>query len=256
MKKSLAVILSLIPLFTLAQNQREFYQLKEYALKKGSQLELVEGYLQKAFIPALHKAGVKDIGVFKPIEDQDDTLTSIYVLVPFNSFNQFLVLDEQLAKNEEYQKSGDLYINAMPDQPPYIRIESTILRAFEGMPQHKAPDFKSPKSERVYELRSYESATEKLHQNKVHMFNQGGEVQLFEDLGFNAVFYGSVVSGANMPNLMYMTTFENRASRDAHWKQFGESSVWNALKVMPEYETPNVSHIDILFLYPTPYSDY
>jgi hypothetical protein len=36
----------------------------------------------------------------------------------------------------------------------------------------------------------------------------GGEVPLFVRLGFNAVFYGEVIVGSHMPNLMYMTTFE------------------------------------------------
>ncbi|MFN7116827.1 MAG: NIPSNAP family protein, partial [Saprospiraceae bacterium] len=121
-------------------------------------------------------------------------------------------------------------------------------------PNFMLPALKSPKSERVYELRSYESATEKIYKNKVQMFNEGGEIVLFKDLNFNAVFYGEVISGAKMPNLMYLTTFENKADRDAHWKTFGEHPTWTKLKAMPEYQN-NVSHIDITFLRPTDYSD-
>jgi len=58
-----------------------------------------------------------------------------------------------------------------------------------------------------------------------------------------------------MPNLMYMTSFENRADRDAHWKVFSSDSAWKKLSAMPEYQN-NVSHIDISFLYPTDYSDF
>lgn len=86
------------------------------------------------------------------------------------------------------------------------------------------------------------------------MFNEGGEIDLFKRLGFNAVFYSSVISGAKMPNLMYMTTFENKAARDAHWKTFVEDPFWKKLSAMPEYQH-NVSHIDITFLHPTDYSD-
>ena len=56
------------------------------------------------------------------------------------------------------------------------------------------------------------------------MFNEGGEIDLFNKLNFNAVFYGEVLSGSSMPNLMYMTSFENKADRDAHWKSFGAGS--------------------------------
>jgi len=58
-----------------------------------------------------------------------------------------------------------------------------------------------------------------------------------------------------MPNLMYMTTFDNKESRDAHWDTFEKSPVWKKLSSLPEYQN-NVSHIDITFLYPTSYSDY
>ena len=86
------------------------------------------------------------------------------------------------------------------------------------------------------------------------MFNDG-EGALFDRLGFNAVFYGEVISGSTMPNLMYMTTFENKASRDEHWKAFSTAPEWEKLKVMPKYQN-NVSKNDTRFLTPTEYSDY
>ena len=87
------------------------------------------------------------------------------------------------------------------------------------------------------------------------MFNAGGEVVLFEELGFNAVFYAEVLSGDKMPNLMYMTTFKNQESRDEHWKAFGSAPKWKEISSMPKYQN-NVSHIDRMYLYPTEYSDY
>jgi len=123
------------------------------------------------------------------------------------------------------------------------------------MPRLEAPTaLKTPASERIYELRSYEGPTEKYFANKVQMFNEGGEVPLFKRLEFNAVFYASVLSGTHMPNLMYMTTFENMASREAHWKTFGADPFWKQLSASPEYQH-NVSHIDIVFLHPAAYSD-
>jgi len=57
-----------------------------------------------------------------------------------------------------------------------------------------------------------------------------------------------------MPNLMYMTTFENQASRNEHWKVFGEDPQWKKLVSMPEYQH-NVSKNVTLFFRPTKYSD-
>ena len=87
------------------------------------------------------------------------------------------------------------------------------------------------------------------------MFNAGGEVKLFDDLDFNAVFYAEVISGSQMPNLMYMTTHADQATRDANWKNFVDSEVWSKLKVMPKYQN-TVSRNDTKLLYPTEYSDY
>jgi hypothetical protein len=87
------------------------------------------------------------------------------------------------------------------------------------------------------------------------MFNAGGEIKLFEHLQFNAVFYARVISGPRMPNLMYMTSFSDEASRKAHWDAFSKSPEWAELKAVPRYLN-TVSHIDISFLYPTDYSDY
>jgi hypothetical protein len=122
------------------------------------------------------------------------------------------------------------------------------------MPKAEVPRLSSPRSERVYELRSYEGHTEKIYKNKVQMFNEGGEVTLFKRLGFNAVFYAEVLSGSRMPNLMYMTSFENRAARDEHWKAFVADAEWKKLSSMPEYQH-NVVRNNIFLLHPAEYSD-
>ena len=151
--------------------------------------------------------------------------------------------------------AGADYLNAGYKQAPYVRIESVLLKAFADHPMMTTPVFNSPRANRVYELRSYGSATEAIYRNKVDMFNAGGETKLFDRLAFNPVFYGEVISGAKMPNLMYMTSFADQESRDVHWKAFSASPEWKELTAMEKYKN-NVSHIDITFLYPTDYSDY
>ncbi|TRX03164.1 NIPSNAP family protein [Flavobacterium gawalongense] len=234
---------------------REFYQLKTYILKTKQQEQITDKYLKEAYLPGLKKLGIKNIGVFKPKPNATDTLKKIMVLIPFLSMEQFLGLDEKLAKDKTYLATGAEYLDATYKQPPYMRIESVLLKAFSDHPILTKPALNSARANRVYELRSYESATEAIYKNKVDMFNGGGEIKLFDKLGFNAVFYSEVISGAKMPNLMYMTTFADQASRDAHWKSFGEAPEWKEMSGMEKYKN-NVSHIDITFMYPTDYSDY
>jgi hypothetical protein len=86
------------------------------------------------------------------------------------------------------------------------------------------------------------------------MFNEGGEVPLFKRLGFNAVFYADVISGSHMPNLMYMTSFENRAAREEHWKSFSADPEWKKLVALPEYQH-NVSKAEVILCHAADYSD-
>lgn len=234
---------------------REFYQLKTYNFDTDEQVQMTDQYLAEAFLPGLKRLGIGPVGVFKPRPEEGDTVRKTLVLIPFSTLEAFRTHEEKLLQDQAYLTAGDAYLNAPHDQPPYQRIESVILQAFSDMPDMYAPEFDTPRADRVYELRSYESATEADYRNKVDMFNAGGEVALFDKLEFNAVFYGEVLSGAQMPNLMYMTTFADQASRDAHWQAFREAPEWLELKARPEYQN-NVSHSDIYFLYPTEYSDY
>jgi hypothetical protein len=195
------------------------------------------------------------VGIFKNRISENDSSKRIFVLLPFSSLNQFEELEHLLNKDTNYLTKASNYLNTAYDNPPYVRMQSILLRAFEDMPVMQPPPLTTPRTDRIYELRSYESATEKIFANKVDMFNAGGEITLFDRLKFNAVFYGEVISGPNMPNLMYMTTHTDSATREANWKDFVDSPEWKAMSSLAEYQN-NVSHIDITFLYPTAYSDY
>jgi hypothetical protein len=242
--------------FVFAQypGKQEFYQLKVYNFSTKSQEERLDKFLKESYLPALHRNGIATVGVFKPVAGQNDHGKKIYVLVPFQSLNEFLSLPNLLEKDSQYLVTGKDYIDAQFDAPPYDRIESTLMRAFADMPGLKVPYHSTPPGERIYELRSYESATEKLYDKKVHMFNQGGEIKIFEKLKFNAVFYGEVLSGSTMPNLIYMTSFPSRAVRDEYWKIFGADPDWAVLRVKEEYRN-TVSRNNTYFLHPTDYSD-
>ncbi|SDK31892.1 NIPSNAP protein [Catalinimonas alkaloidigena] len=252
---ALGLIFSLFATTALsAPPKSEFYELKVYHFKDATQEKSIDQFLKDSYLPALHRAGIAHVGVFKPLANDTATDKRVYVLIPFQSLDKFAALPQTLNKDKAFQNSGQAYLSAAYNQPPYQRMESILMRAFTGMPQMALPQLTSATQQRVYELRSYEGPTEKLYANKVDMFNKGDEVGLFKRLGFNAVFYAEVLAGSHMPNLMYMTTFENMEERDKHWKAFGEDPAWVKLKSMPEYQN-NVSHADIFMLRPTAYSD-
>lgn len=234
---------------------REYYQLKVYSFETDAQQKLTDDYLENAYLPALKMFDIQNVGVFKPRPTDSVTPKMTYVLIPFNSLAQFSLIENTLLKDKTHLAAGKAYLDAPHDKPAYARIESTLLKAFIDMPKMMASKLDGPRKDRIYELRSYEAASETLYKKKVDMFNAGGEVKLFDALGFNAVFYAEVISGSQMPNLMYMTTHANQETRDANWKNFVDSEVWSKLKVMPKYQN-TVSRNDTKFLYPTEYSDY
>ncbi len=234
---------------------QEYYQIKVYTFDSDDQVKTTENYLKTALLPGLKRIGIEQVGVLKSRPSESDTSKSIFVIIPFSSLDQFQALESELAKDENYKSAGAEYLNASHDNPPYMRIESTLLKAFAGMPFMKTPALNGERSKRVYELRSYHSANEAYHKKKVEMFNEGGEIELFKSLNFNAVFYAQVISGSTMPNLMYMITFSDEESQQSHWNAFVSSDKWSELKVMPKYLN-TVSHIDKYLLYPTEYSDY
>ena len=234
---------------------REYYQLKEYSFATESQELATDDYLENAFLPALKRQGIENIGVFKSRITEEDTIQRTFVLIPFTSLAQFGGVEDKLAQDQVYQAAGGEYLEASHENPPYQRISSTVLRAFSDMPMMNPSVVEGPRAERIYELRSYESSNETYYINKVDMFNAGGEIKLFERLDFNAVFYAEVLSGPQMPNLIYMTTFPNMEDRDEHWKAFVDAPEWKEMSSLPKYQN-NVSAADIYLLYPTEYSDY
>ena len=247
--------LLMVNCFTLfgQKTERQYFQLTIYHYNSADQLQTLDDYLQHALLPALQKRHVAPIGVFADRGNDTVADKKLYVLVPLQKLEDITSITQELLHDKQYQQAGSNYIDATNEQPPYVRMETILLKAFALSPTLQVPKLNSPSHERVYELRSYESATEKKYANKVHMFNEGDEIGLFKRLNFNAVFYGEVLAGSKMPNLMYMTSFENMTDRDAHWKAFVEDPQWKKLVAMPFYQK-NMTRMDISFLQPRPYS--
>jgi hypothetical protein len=237
------------------KKNQEFFQLTVYHFSTSVQEKRLDNYFQNALLPALHREGIKNIAVLKAWANDTAADKVVYVFIPLHSLDAMVKNNDGLKKDQVYNTAASDYLDADPKYPVYARMETIVLRAFPLAPQMQLPSLQSSKRSRVYELRSYESATEKKFENKVKMFNEGNEIALFKRLNFNAIFYGEVIAGSKMPNLMYMTSFENRQDRDAHWKTFNSDSAWKELSGLPEYQN-NVSHIDISFLYPADYSDF
>jgi len=253
-KTSLVLIL-IVQGFILKANAaaQQYYELKVYHIKTQVQQDKLDKYLKDAYLPALHRKGLGNVGVFRTLEQ--DTDKRVYVLIAYKNLDQVEKTDQALMNDQQYRDAGKDYLDAAYNEQPYTRVETIVLKAFPKWPIATVPQLTANKADRIYELRSYESPTEKLNINKVKMFNDGGETVLFDRLKFNAVFYAEVLAGSHMPNLMYMTTFNSKEDRDKHWDTFSNDPEWKTLVAKPEYQH-NVSKADIIFLHPADYSDF
>ena len=237
---------------SLRAKPAEFIQIIVYHFANDAQVIETENYLKAAYLPALHQQKLNRIGVFKPIDFTADK--RLFVVIPYASFAHYVKANKQVDLDKNYLIAGDKYIKSAHNNAPYIRKEIIFLNSFSTAPFLQKPNLKGTDADKVYELRSYESATELLHQKKVNMFNEGGETEIFSRLKFNPIFYGSVIAGSKMPNLIYLTSFENMEERKAHWDAFGVDDAWKKLSALPEYKN-TVSKNETIFLRSTAYSD-
>ncbi len=225
---------------------REYYELRVYSVASAEKQALLDAYLQNTALPAYAKMGIKNVGAFKVLNDAANH--SVYLLIPYASMEQFAAATTKTSGDLAYGASAE-YAGVPMKDPVYDRIESSLLLAFEGMPQLKVP----AKKDRIFELRIYESHNEKAGKQKVKMFNAGGEIAIFNQTGLTPVFFGEALVGTRLPNLTYLLTFDNMEARDRNWKQFGSHPDWVKLKDQPEY-VDTVSKITNIFLDPTAYS--
>jgi hypothetical protein len=230
------------------------FQIKVYHIKNDAQVKATDNFLENAFLPALHRFGIKNIGVFKPIANDTAADKLIYVLIPFSSLDEWMKINDRLDADASYKLSGENFLHADSKNPPFVRLESILLQPFSGQTFLKIPKTKNP--ERVFELRSYESPTWHLADKKRAMFNKD-EMNIFNGLGFDPVFYGEVISGSRMPNLMYMPVFKSVEDRNAQWKVFGNDPKWKEISADPFNENNvSVNHIDSIVMHSSDYSDY
>jgi hypothetical protein len=233
--------------------KKDIYQIRIYRLKTNEQLQQVDSFLKTAWLPAVHRAGIGKVGVFQPLANDTAGVKSVYVFIPFASMDALIRLDKKLAGDAVYTAAAKSFTAAAFDHPPYERMESVLLEAFNGQKHFVLP---AKTKGTVFELRSYESPTENLHDKKVAMF-ENGEIKLFSKLGFHTVFYANVISGNRMPNFMYMPSFESLDEKNAHWKTFGNDPQWKEMSALPVNENKvSVSRIESILMKATDYSDF
>ena len=229
---------------------REYYELRRYHLLPGARQRAFRAFVGEVAIPAMNRAGVGPVGAFTVVYGEN--APSLVLLLTHRTLETVATLRERLAGDAAYTGAGAAVLGAPLSDPAFVRVESSLLRAFESMPALEPSAGAKTGARRIFEMRTYESHSDRAALNKLAMFN-AGEVPIFRRAGLTPVCFGETIVGAGMPSLAYLLTFADMAARDAAWAAFGADPAWKALSADPQYRD-NVSAISDLILSPTPYS--
>ena len=229
----------------------EWYELRTYHQRLG-QTKVLNDFLGEVTLPALRRLGVGPVGAFDTTFGPE--MPAVRLLIPHESPAAAAALPGRLAADPAYHKgtAAMAYHGAPGTQPPYQRMDSVLLAAFERFPKLELPPVDKP---RIFELRTYESPTEAAHLRKMEMFTKMGELELFRRAGLTPMFFARTVVGPRQPNFMYMLTFPDMAAREKAWATFRADPEWQKLKATPGYnDAETMSNITDLVLRPAPYS--
>jgi hypothetical protein len=227
---------------------REYYLLRRYTLQSGPQTKLIEDYFSGALIPALTRMGMGPVGAFR-VDIGPETPT-YYLLVPGGSVEAVATMDLRLSKDAEFLKAADPFWAAPASAPAFGRAENALLAAFEGWPRTTPPAAAATKGKRIFQLRIYESPSDRDHVRKVEMFHSG-EFDIFLRAGFHPVFFGDMLVGPRMPNLVYMLSFADSTEMNTKWDVFRNDPAWKKLSADQRFAYESiVNNITNLILSP------
>jgi hypothetical protein len=210
----------------------------------------VAEFLSSGLEPALAKAGAKLAGAFANVIGEGGPYYVTLTVYPSLSGMQESLT--KLDNDGEYQRQLEKL--GAGNGLPFVRVDSSLLRSFDVMPEPLLTPQSDKASSRVFELRTYESQTFATLKRKVGMFNNG-EAQIFERVGLRPVFFGETIVGPRQPNLMYMLSYDDLAQHDRLWHDFGSDPAWKKLSATPELKDSEiVANISNVILRPLPFS--
>lgn len=227
-----------------AAKSNEVYEFRTYHMRRN--LAPLDNYFSKALIPALNRMGVKNVGVFNEMSKSEPA--KIYMLIPYPSFEDYGKISLGLKKDRDFTQASNDYNKIPSEQAVFERYDSSLMIAFDGLQQMVVPS----EGPRLFELRIYEGYSEDAVSRKVSMFNNG-EIDIFNRVKINPVFFGANISGKGLPCLTYMSVYKDMEARDKAWKAFLADPEWKRMSKLPEYAN-TVSKIHKIFLEPVSYS--
>jgi hypothetical protein len=221
--------------------EKEIYELRIYQLTSAGTKSALLNYLTSAVGPYLKSKG-GEIGIFSEFGQTEPP--KLYVLLTYPKAQTYYTCVSDMESDTAYQTNAAPYLKSPFDKPLFLRYDTLLLAAFDGMPHLRKPD----PARGLFELRIYESYNEDAGRRKIAMFNKE-EVPLFEKVGLPFLFFGKIMAGPFMPALAYMLAFKDMAQHDEIWAKFRNHPDWITMKDKPE-NLNTVSKVNKIFLVP------
>jgi len=225
-----------------------YLEWRHYLAPYGDGRKRLLDFFKQVAVPAWNRQGISPVGLFGALYGSSSS--SIYVLLPHLNSDSVLHSEGRLLQDAEYMRDEAFFHSLSSSDPGYWRMENSLLRCF-------APLFLSPvrihDTARVFEWRIYENPNQVQSRKKIHMFTQGGEIELFRRCGLTPLFFAETLIGPQRPNLQYLLVFKDMAERDACWSAFRRHPDWAVLKNRPEF-ADTVCNVTDLMLQPLDFS--
>jgi hypothetical protein len=216
-----------------AETGVQYFEWIRYRLHLGHKQNLVANYYRDTAIPAMNRLGIKNVGVFNV--KHGPNAPTLHVIIPHPSMESIATLNDKLLDDKNVVQSGTRFLEAPLSDTACVGIEKSILRAFSHFPEIQVPLQKRTNSPRIFQVRTYESPSIAASKKKIHMFNEGGEIDVFKTTGLQPVLFGETIAGEKIPSLVYILAFDNMAALEKNWNVFRQDSRWETLKNNPYY---------------------
>jgi len=228
--------------------KQEYIEVRKYTVKDADKrMQFVE-ILDKALIPALGRQGLQPVGVFVPLEKEEKYALNVFVVIPHQTMRTVINTNSKLLADADYRKDAAPIFETTSKNPVYTDCETWLLRGFPTAPTVEVPALGA---DRVFQLRLYRSFNIERNAAKIRMFDKGGELPLFREVGLNPIFFGNILAGTRMPAFLYMIGCPSLEKHDEVWKTFVAHPKWKAMKDLPEYKD-TATDIDYVILRPSP----
>jgi hypothetical protein len=196
-----------------------YYECGFIRLEYGSQVNRMLSWLEKRALPLFQKHRFGPMGFFTV--DVGSDIPAIFFIVSFPGMAEMETLWANLDGDPDYAAA---VTELEKTEPAFYREDARLLRATTFCPPFTATPTGDP-PHKLYELRIYESPTHR-QLGYLHDRFAGGEIEVFHKSGIRPILYADTIFGPDLPNMVYLIPFENKAHREKAWAAFRSSPDW------------------------------